>query len=75
MQKLLGFSDDYKNPEFASSYIFELRKDRESNFYVKVLFRNDKFNEGINYYPVVIKGNYLSVQFDFIGKSNNFFLI
>ena len=57
MQKLLDFSDIYKNPEFASSYVFELRKDSSSNYFVKILFRNDKFNEGINYRPVTIKGN------------------
>lgn len=56
MQKLLDFSDIYKNPEFASSYVFELRKDSSSNYFVKILFRNDKFNEGINYRPVTIKG-------------------
>lgn len=45
LQKLLGTSDEFSNPNFASAYIFELRKDEDGNYYVRLLHKNNKYPE------------------------------
>ena len=56
MQKLLETSDKFLNPNFASAYVFELRKDKCDNYFVKVLYKNDKYPGGVTLNPVVIRG-------------------
>ncbi|CAF0785670.1 unnamed protein product [Brachionus calyciflorus] len=45
MQKILNTSNKFVQPEFASGFVFELRKDVENNYYVQVFSKNNKFNE------------------------------
>ena len=43
MQRLLGTSDKFVNPNFGSAFIFELRMDKRNNYFVRVLNKNTIF--------------------------------
>lgn len=57
VQKILNTSDVFVQPEYVSGYIFELRNDTSGNFYVQVLYKNNKPNDPITFEPVTIYGN------------------
>ena len=57
MQKLLGTSKDYVNPNFGSAYVFELRKDKCKNYFIKVLYKNDNYPGEVHMNPVRVRGN------------------
>ena len=56
MQKLLGTSDTFLNPNFGSAFIFELRKDKRHNYFVRVLNKNTLYPGAIRFDVVTIKG-------------------
>ena len=56
MQKLLETSDKFINPNFGSAFIFELRRDRQYNYYVKVLNKNDVYPGMIHFNTVKMNG-------------------
>jgi hypothetical protein len=64
MQKLLGFSDKFTDPHFASSYIFELRQHKVSHeCFVRILHKNDLYPfEQIKFNPVKIAGILLLIN-------------
>ena len=55
MQKLLGTSNIFANPNFASAFVFELRKDKCDQYFVKVLYKNDVYPGGVILDPVKVK--------------------
>ncbi len=64
MQKLLETSDEFENPNFASAYVFELRRDAQERYYVQVLHKNNKYpDEEIKLSPVSVLGNLNSLTF------------
>ena len=56
MQKLLGTSDTFLNPNFGSAFIFELRKDKHHNYFVRVLNKNTLYPGAIRFDVVTVKG-------------------
>lgn len=58
MQKLLGTSTNFVQPNFASSFVFELRTDSANNYYVKVLYKNNKIFEPNYLMPATVDGIY-----------------
>jgi hypothetical protein len=56
MQRLLGTSDKFVNPNFGSAFIFELRMDKRRNYFVRVLNKNTIYPGAIRFDPVKIEG-------------------
>jgi hypothetical protein len=56
MQRLLGTSDTFVNPNYGSAFIFELRKDENENYFVRVLKKNTIYPGAIRFDPVEIQG-------------------
>ena len=56
MQKILNTSNIFDQPHFASGFIFELRNDTKGNYYVQVLYKNNKPWEPIELTPVRVNG-------------------
>lgn len=54
MQKLLNTSTEFIQPEFASGFVFELRKDSDNNYYVKVFYKNNKYPDPDELEPVTV---------------------
>jgi len=61
---LLGISETIVQPNFAASFIFELRQDRGGKHYVRVLNKNQPYPGDIEFVPVTIKGNVIWVYFN-----------
>ena len=60
-------------PNFAASYIFELRQDNAGKYYVRVLNKNQYYpGDIIKFVPVTIKGNFILVYFKHESKIVNF---
>jgi len=55
---LLGIAETCPQPNFAASYIFELRQDNAGKYYVRVLDKNNYYPGNIKFAPVAIKGNF-----------------
>jgi hypothetical protein len=62
MQRLLGTSEKFVNPNFGSAFIFELRQSKifRTQYYVRVLNKNTLYPGAISFDVVKIKGNFLS---------------
>ena len=58
MQRLLGTSSLFLNPNFGSAFIFELRRTNTGleKYFVKVLLKNSKYPGNIKLKPVKIQG-------------------
>ena len=60
IQKLLKTTKKFTNPNFASAFIIELRRDDDNNYYVRVLYKNENYpHEPIQFQSLTIKGNCL----------------
>ena len=55
MQRLLGTSEKYVNPNYGSAFVFELRKDSRQKYFVRVLNKN-------TVYPGVIRLNEVKIN-------------
>ena len=56
MQRLLGTSDTFVNPNYGSAFIFELKMDENENYFVRVLKKNTIYPGAIRFDPVEIQG-------------------
>jgi hypothetical protein len=56
MKRLLGTSDTFVYPNYGSAFIFELRKDKRRNYFVRVLKKNTIYPGAIRFDPVKIEG-------------------
>ncbi len=56
MQRLLGTSDTFVNPNYGSAFIFELRMDKHRKYFVRVLKKNTIYPGAIRFDPVEIQG-------------------
>lgn len=56
LQKLLGTSRDFAQPNFASSFVFELRADSANNYFVHLLHKNNDIAKPNYLIPVTVKG-------------------
>ena len=61
MQRLLGTSEKYVNPNFGSAFIVELRQSKTfpDQYYVRVLNKNTLYPGAIRFDVVRVQGNYL----------------
>lgn len=61
--KLLNLTDHIRQPPYASSVIFELRRSKtDFKYYIRTYLKNNTADEAISFLPVTIYG-----KFDFIG--------
>ncbi|CAF0770893.1 unnamed protein product [Brachionus calyciflorus] len=56
MQKILNTSTNFVQPNFASGFVFELRNDTSGNYYIQVLYKNNKPWEPDHLTPVKVNG-------------------
>ena len=60
IQRLLNTSNPVKEVNWGSSYNFELRKDLNNNYYIKIYFKSERPNQPITIVPVRINGRIIS---------------
>ena len=59
LQKIFYMSStNFTIPDFASSYVYELRNDTRGNYYVQMLFKNNKAYDPITLTPIAIEGSF-----------------
>ena len=56
LQKLLNTTTKFKQPNYVSSFVFELRNDTKGAYYVQVLYKDQKPSDPIVLTPVAING-------------------
>ena len=68
MERLLGTSDTFVNPNFGSALIFELRMDKHRKYFVRVLSKNTIYPGAIRFDPVKIEGKLVNVFFKILNE-------
>lgn len=69
LTKLLNFTSFINQPQYAAAIGLELHKEKKnSNYYVKVFYKNNTATEDINYRNVKMFGN---TQIQFLIPFNN----
>ena len=60
MQRLLGHSDTFVNPNFGSAYIFELRMSKlfYQDYFVRILLKNTVFPGLVKINEIKMRGKY-----------------